>query len=87
MANKRRVSTSPASYVPILYLQASAIHFERELVRVSWSSISSKRERGKVMDIAVVGSADLLRLIVGPPGKCRLVKPRHGPILCSVFGC
>lgn len=42
--------------------QAVAIHKEREDVLVNSSSILSKRERGKVMDIAVVGSAALLRL-------------------------
>ena len=44
--------------------QAVAIHKERDDVRVNSSSILSRRERGKVMDIAVVGSAALLLLIL-----------------------
>ena len=67
--------------------QAVAIHKEREDVLVNSSSILSRRERGKVMDIAVVGSAALLLLIVSPPGEFHLDGPHHDPILCSGFGC
>jgi hypothetical protein len=51
--------------------QAVEIHKEREDVLVNSSSILSRRERGKVMDIAVVGSAALLRLILATPAVSR----------------
>ena len=67
--------------------QAVAIHKEREDVLVNSSSILSNKDRGRVMDIAVVGSAALLRLIVNPPGEFHLEERRRVSILCSGFGC
>jgi hypothetical protein len=59
--------------------QAVEIHKEREDVLVNSSSILSRRERGKVMDIAVVGSAALLRLIQPTP------QGNHRQYLCESY--
>jgi len=67
--------------------QAVAIHKERDDVLVNSSSILSRRDRGRVMDIAVVGSVALLLLILRPPEECRLEERRRVAILCSECGC
>lgn len=49
-------------------MHASAIHFDLEDVLVNLSSISSNKDRGSVIEIAVVGSVDLRRGIKATPG-------------------
>jgi len=50
----------------ILILQAVAIQRDRLLVLVNWSSICSRRDKGSVMLMALVGLDDRFRLILGP---------------------
>ncbi len=83
MANNWRVSMPNAWSSSSLILQALAIQRDRELVLVNSSSICSSRDKGSVMLMALVGSADRRRLISALP---TIARERITVVACAKCG-